>query len=389
MGKMMNRREFLRTAAALPLMGALPAQATAASKNGKRGPRVLVLVKLAGGNDGLNTLIPYTDPLYYQLRPSIALPKHRLADIGDNYSLNPHINVIKPWWDAGNMAWIQGVGYPHNDLSHFRSGDIWEMAVDAVGGYSESGWLGRYLPECKIGLHGIVIGDQAGPMAGKDCNTVTMKSPQAFLSQMSLLDDITPVGINPALAHITNVQHQLHDAGEQLREKLTRPVSLGVQFSTSQFGRDLESVATMILSGVDAAVYMVTLDGFDTHSHQNRTQNNLLHHLAGGLNSFAQSMKQAGRWDDVMLMTYSEFGRRVEENHGKGTDHGAASVQLVMGGKVRGGFYGDRPNLKDLDRDGNLPYSTDFRSVYSTVVQRWLDGKPDASWKSFSTLPFV
>lgn len=380
----MNRREFLGMTALLPFMGSLPIQALAA--NTRSNQRILVLVKLAGGNDGLNTLIPYTDPLYYQYRPSIGVPKHQVLDIGQNYGLNPYLKVLKPWWDKGNMAWVQGVGYPRSDLSHFRSIEIWETATDA-GNYAETGWLGSLLPGCKPGLHGIAIGDNSGPLAGKDCNTIAMESPQAFLSQIKLLDDMPPVNTNPVLAHVTNVHHQLYAAGEQLSTKLQRPAALDVNFSTSEVGRDLEAVAKMILSGVDAAVYLVTLDGFDTHTNQHNVQSQLLQHLAGALDSFAQAMQRGGRWNDVLLMTYSEFGRRVQENHGKGTDHGAASVQLVMGGKVRGGIYGDKPDLGQLDADGNLQHTVDFRSVYSTLAKRWLaQANP---WEKFGTLPFV
>ncbi len=377
----MKRREFLGMAALLPFMGLLPEQAAAAA-----GQRVLVLVKLAGGNDGLNTLIPYTDPLYYQLRPKIAVPKHKVLDIGQGMAINPYMSVLKPNWEAGEMAFVQGVGYPHCNLSHFRSCDVWETAVSA-NEYAEEGWLARVLQNDKSGLHGIVIGESMGPLAGKDCNTIAMQSPETFLSQVDLINDIQPTRQTPALAHLTNVQRQLHDAGQQLGSKLQRPAALGVNFSTSDIGRDLGSVAKMILSGVDATVYMVTLDGFDTHSNQINTQSNLLYRLAGALDSFAKSMKKGGRWDDVMVMTYSEFGRRVEENHGAGTDHGTASVQMVMGGKIRGGIYGDAPRLNDLDVDGNLHHTQDYRKVYSTIAQNWL--RQRNPWGSYGTIPFV
>lgn len=380
----MNRREFMGMAALLPWLGALPAEVLAAPARPPQ--RIVVLVKLAGGNDGLNTLIPHNDPLYYQHRPTIALRKHQIIDIGETHSLNPYLKALKPWWDKGNMAWVQGVGYPHSALSHFRSSDIWETGV-AANQYADAGWLGSLLPGCKPGLHGIAIGDDSGPISGKGCNTIAMQSPQSFLSQINLLEDIQPVATNAVLAHVTNVHHQLYAAGEQLSTKLQRPVPLGVNFSTSQLGRELEAVAQMILTGVDAAVYMVTLDGFDTHSNQSAVQSNLLHQLAGALDSFAQAMQRGGRWNDVMLMTYSEFGRRVQENYGKGTDHGTASVQLVMGGKVRGGIYGDAPDLSQLDGDGNVQHTVDFRAVYGTVSQRWL-GQPNP-WAKFGTLPFV
>lgn len=378
----MNRREFLGMAASLPLLGLFPSQAAIAGAN----PRILVLVKLAGGNDGLNTLIPHTDPLYYQYRPNIAVLKHQVLDIGQGQGMNPYFKALLPYWEVGEMAWVQGVGYPRYDMSHFRSNDIWETGVSSAE-YTESGWLERVLPGYKDGLHGIILGESVGPMAGKDCCTLAMQSPQMFLSQLNLLEDVQPSNINPALAHLTNVQHQLYSAGRQLEQKLEHSPTLGGNFSTSEIGRDLESVAKMVVSGVDAAVYLVTLDGFDTHTNQVNTQSNLLHHLGGGLDSFAQAMKRAGRWNDVLVVTYSEFGRRVQENHGKGTDHGAASVQLVMGGKVRGGIYGDMPPLNDLDYEGNLQHTVDYRSVYGTLVQSWW-GQPNP-WGKLGTLPFV
>ena len=387
----MNRREFLGMAATLPWLslgtaGGLMAASSATQAAGNN-QRVLVLVKLAGGNDGLNTLIPLQNyEQYRQYRPTIAVPRHQILDIGQGMGMNPYLRLLKPYWDAGQVAWVQGVGYPHNDLSHFRSTDIWESGVGA-GEYSEIGWLGHVVPQCKSGLHGIVIGDSMGPLAGKDCNAVAMQSPQSFLSQAQLLTDVAPTNRNPALLHLTNVQHQLYGAASQLSQRLVRPAQLGVSFAAGEFGRDLESVATMILNGVDATVYMVTLDGFDTHTNQVNTQSNLLNQLSKGLDSFAQAMQRGGRWKDVLLVTYSEFGRRVQENHGRGTDHGAASVQLLMGGSVRGGLYGETPNLQQLDHDGNLVYAVDFRAVYSTVAQRWL--RQASPWQQFGALPLV
>ena len=387
----MNRREFLGMAATLPWLslgtaGGVMTTASAVQAAGNN-QRILVLVKLAGGNDGLNTLIPLQNyEQYRQYRPTIAVPRHQILDIGQGMGMNPYLRLLKPYWDAGQVAWVQGVGYPHNDLSHFRSTDIWESGVGA-GEYSEIGWLGHVVPQCKSGLHGIVIGDSMGPLAGKDCNAVAMQSPQSFLSQAQLLTDVAPTNRNPALLHLTNVQHQLYGAASQLSQRLVRPAQLGVSFAAGEFGRDLESVATMILNGVDATVYMVTLDGFDTHTNQVNTQSNLLNQLSKGLDSFAQAMQRGGRWKDVLLVTYSEFGRRVQENHGRGTDHGAASVQLLMGGNVRGGLYGETPNLQQLDHDGNLVYTVDFRSVYSTVAQRWL--RQASPWRQFGALPLV
>lgn len=389
----MNRRDFLALAGGVPLVGMAPSlvEAKVAANNNKKraaGQRILVLVKLEGGNDGLNTLIPYQDPLYYQKRPTIAVPRHKAIPLEKNMAMNPYMKAIKPIWDRGDVAWIQDIGYKNQDLSHFRSIDIWEQAVNA-NEHSEQGWLSHVVPRYKKGLHGIILGEGSlGALAGKDCNTVAMQSPEVFLSQVSLVDDIQHrVQGNPALKHLVNVQQQLFSAGDQLKSQMRSPRPLGVPFSTSTFGRRMESVAKMIINGVDAAVYKVTHGGFDTHVKQHDTQSNLLQHLSVGLASFEAAMRKHGLWNDVLVMTYSEFGRRVQENHGRGTDHGAASVQLAMGGRVNGGIYGDNPRLHDLDVMGNLPAHTDFRSLYSSVSQRWF--RQPHPWKQHSPILFV
>lgn len=391
----MYRRDFLKLAGSASVAGLTPdvlwaagqAQQSAAVK-----PRKLVLVRLKGGNDGLNTLIPLFDYKKYQeLRPTISMPQHIrkfeqnvLADSG--MSLNPYMDKLKPWC-ADDVAWIQGVGYSRPILSHFESGDVWDMA--APSGKASKGWLAHVLPGYQDNLHGIILGDELGPMAGKDCYAIAMKSPEVFVSQVELFKNAKKSSKtnNPALMHLAKIQSQVVNAGEELVTKMTRPKQVGHGFANSKLGRQMESVAKMIINGISAPVYIVELDGFDTHANQLNAQNHNLSYLADALDSFATAMKRHGHWDDVLVMTYSEFGRRVAENHGRGTDHGAASVQLVMGGKVNGGVYGERPNLHRLDAQGNLPMTTDFRQVYSTITQRWL-GQPNP-WRQFGTLPFV
>ncbi len=399
----MNRRGFLKLAGALPVAGLLPELAWAAERKTKnkteaseklvsssKRQKAVVLIKLAGGNDGLNTLVPQRDYSQYAKYRSLAkVPEHKLKEfpLDNGMSVNPYMTSLRRWWEEGDLAWIQGVGYPHGVLSHFRSSDIWETATSAFE-HSEIGWLAQVLPQYKQGLHGIILGEGLGPMAGKDCHTIAMQSPQVFLSQVDLVEDIQPIDRgSPALRHVVNIQHQLHDAGKQLREKMSNPQHLA-GFSTSVLGRKLESVAQMILNNVDTAVYKVEHSGYDTHANQINVHNNLLFELAAALNSFGETMKQHGRWDDVIVMTYSEFGRRVQENRGGGTDHGTASVQLVMGGRVSGGrVFGENPRLKDLDGDGNLYMTTDFRAVYGTLASRWFG--VNNPWSGFGAVPFV
>lgn len=377
----MKRRNFLKLGAGLSA-GYLTPNLAKANNN----QRILLLIKLAGGNDGLNTLIPYQDPLYYKLRPNIAIPKHLVLPLEKKMGLNPYLKTLIPWWKRGNLAFIQGIGYKHQELSHFSSMDIWETA-SYPNQYQTDGWLSHILPKYKKGLHGIAIDKSSPALAGKNCNAITMQSPEVFLSQVSLVEDIEPLHQTPALQHLSQVQHQLYQSGQQIKHKIQSPKTLNIPFSTSHFGRQLESVAKMIVQNIDCSVYTIELGGFDTHVNQINTQSNLLHHLAVGLSSFAQVMHRAGKWNNVLVATYSEFGRRVKENHGKGTDHGAANSHIIMGGRVRGGIYGELPNFKELDQYLNLKSSLDFRSLYNTLAKYWWH--QSNPWQHYKTLPII
>lgn len=383
----MKRRDFLQYSALLPFAGYLNnADALVGSQN----KRVVVLVELAGGNDGLNTLVPYNDKVYQRLRPTLKLSKSQVTPIGQDMGMHPSLKPLLKHWNNKDLAWIQGVGYPHPDRSHFRSGDIWHTASNADQ-YLNTGWAARMFGNQRSGsnqLNGVVIGDNLGPMQGKSARTIAMKKPETFMQQAKLIDKVDHVSANKSLSHIIDIQHQLTGA-KGLVEKCRHIRHLDRHFKAHPFHNDLKAVAKMIVGEVGASVYKVTLSGFDTHASQAQIHKNLLHYLADGLDSFASAMNSTGHWDNVLVMTYSEFGRRVEENLNGGTDHGAASVQLVMGGKVNGKrLHGQRPNLSHLDRhDGDLHHTTDFRSLYSTVAGRWLNKQNH--WRGHREVRFV
>ena len=388
----MNRREFLKYAGLISASSAVPllTPELVFATNGQTQNRILVLVELKGGNDGFNTLVPFADPLYYQHRPRIAIEPRHVLPLTKQVGLHPRMKSLLPIWNKGNMAWVEGVGYPNPVLSHFRSMDIWDSASNA-NQVIEAGWLSRVLPNYKRGLHGVALNKgqaQLGPLNASNLNSVTMQNPKTFLSQIKRISDVQPSNLNPAIAHISNTQHQLFGVGEQLATKMgNRPRRSGVRFSKGVLGHSLESVAEMILSGVDSPVYKVTQDGFDTHSGQRGAQDNALYQVANGLASFQQAMQQAGLWNNVLVVTYSEFGRRAKENRGGGTDHGTASSHMVLGGKVRGGIYGRHPNFAQLDANGNVAHTTDFRSIYATIAQRWWNQA--SPWQGLPTLPFI
>lgn len=389
----MNRREFTQLAALMPFAGMLPdlamADAGAASAPTQgltgNGKRILVLVELAGGNDGLNTLIPLTKRAEYdKLRPTLAQKKS--IDIGDGVGMHTSLKKLMPYWEEGEMSWIQSVGYPTPDRSHFRSIDIWETASSSDQQRTD-GWLSLALPKKEKGLQGVVVGSGLGPMTGKDCRAVAMHDPRTFLAQADLVKQVNHKSTNPSLAHVIDVQQQLHGA-KALLKRSARVRHIDKYFRPSNFNNDLKSVAKMIVGGADAMVYKVTLPGFDTHAGQAVTHQNQLSYLAEGLHSFSRAMKSSRMWDDVLVMTYSEFGRSIKENLSGGTDHGTAAPQLVMGGKVKGGqLYGDRADLQNLDSEGDLNYSTDFRAIYATVAQSWWG--QENPWEQHSPIDFV
>lgn len=381
----MNRRDFLQFAS-LTMAGSMFPGVDLLAEARQSG-KIVVLVHLDGGNDGFNTLVPYADEAYYALRPKIAIKDRHVIKLQDGFGMHPQLKPLEQYWKGGELAWVQGLGYPNAILSHFKSLDVWESG--SVNRHSQ-GWLADVLPKYKQGLHGVVMGGAVGGnriMKGSELNAVTMQNPKSFIKAASRIDDIAISRRNPAIAHVSNVQHQLHQVGKQISERVgSSPKAVPGRFS-GELGHGLEAVAQMILSGVDAPVYKVRQDGFDTHAGQVTAQSNALFQLANGLHSFAHVMKQKGKWNNIIVVTYSEFGRRAKENRGQGTDHGTASAHLVMGGGVKRGIYGKHPDMTRLDGNGNVAHTTDFRSLYATLSERvWRQGNP---WRGHASLPFV
>ena len=372
----MNRREFMQYASLTPLAGSIPsvlandkAHARQLSKSLQRPDRIVLMVELKGGNDGLNTLVPFEDPLYYDLRPKIAI-RNAIPLEGD-LGLNPYLKPLWNLWKEGNMAWVQGVGYPKASRSHFYSADIWESG--SLDGKGTEGWISKTLSRNKQGLNGIVLGDNnLGPMSGEQGRSVAMLNSKEFLKQTKYLNKESFKTDNDALSHMLNVQNQINLAAELLEDRMTNARPSPIQFPNTTFGRSLAQVDKMITNGIHLPVYKVTLDGFDTHARQRNVHNNLMNHLSLGLSAFAKSMKHHKLWNNVLVVTYSEFGRRARENGSLGTDHGSGSVNMVLGGAIKGGLYGKNPSLKEEDLvNGDLAHNVDFREIYATIAQRW------------------
>jgi uncharacterized protein (DUF1501 family) len=369
-----DRRNFLKVAAAMPL-AALPATlagnvAWAAPPAGANYRNLVVLIELKGGNDGLNTVIPYANAAYYALRPKLAIARDQVLTLTDSAGLHPALAPLLPFWKNKELAVLQGVGYPEPNLSHFRSIEIWDTASSSEQ-YLQDGWLTRAFSAAPIPrsfvADGVIIGSpDLGPLAGGGTRAIALTNTEQFLRQARLA---TPEGQsrNKALAHILKVEADIMQAASHLSANR----AFRTEFPTTGFGNAMRTAAQVIANQAGVAVVRVTLSGFDTHSGQPGTQARLLGELAGGIVALKGALDELDRWNSTLLLTYAEFGRRPKENLSNGTDHGTSSVHFALGGRVAGGLYGEQPALDLLSGDGNPGYAIDFRNVYATVLDRW------------------
>ncbi len=364
-GLKLTRRDLFRLAASAAVLAALP---TAAFMGG-RNRRLLVLVDLKGGNDGLNTLAPYRDRTYREARPTLALKPEEVIDTGQGFGMHPALRPLAPLWEAGEMAWVHGLGYAPPNRSHFRSIDIWNSASTEKGG-ADTGWLARVLPR-DMPLHGIALDGRAGPLKGAP-NVLQMDRLDAFLRLGKNLRAIAAQVDNPALEHVLRVWNRVSRNAKRLAEALKTVKVPAETFPNTPLGRQMMDAARLAASGLPLPVVKVRLNGFDTHAGQKQTHAERLEMLAGALRAFADTMRAMGRWNDVLVVTYSEFGRRVAENASKGTDHGTAAAHFLLGGRVRGGHHGTPPGLEKLD-NGDLIHTADFRALYHTLATDWLE----------------
>ncbi|HEY3280781.1 MAG TPA: DUF1501 domain-containing protein [Armatimonadota bacterium] len=392
----LSRRDFLRSTLWLSASCAASslfersafAQAASQSQTGK----TLVVLQLTGGNDGLNTVIPYADDLYYKLRPSLAYGRDSVILLSDTVGLNPSLSKLRSYWDQGNLAVVQGVGYPKPNRSHFESMDIWHSADPT--NRTATGWLGRYLDELhdtRGGLQGLSLGDALphALIAGATLTT-SVQNLDGFQVQtdehnyhkdrpamVRALQDlfVKQAGDGDALTALRQSSAQVFDDADRFQEslKLYKP-AVAYPAGDGGLGRSLQQIAQLIVTDSPARVYYTFLDGFDTHAGQKNQHGPLLGRLAAAVDAFFTDLRLQKRANDVVLLAFSEFGRRAKENGSKGkegTDHGKASVVFLLGDGVKGGLYGAYPSLSDLD-DGDLVFNTDFRSIYASLLDRWM-----------------
>jgi uncharacterized protein (DUF1501 family) len=361
--------------------------AQAAQKN------TLVVVQMAGGNDGLNTVVPYADGLYHQMRPTLALSlSNGLLPLNERLALHSTLKPLLPLWQRQKLAIVEGVGYDNPSLSHFQAMDIWQT-LD-LSGHGSAGWLGKYVAGLtdKDGhpFQSLAVGTtlpmalqainapvpvlanpqqyrlQADPTAGQAGNSPEDPRLQALLKLYNTYPQSAPYA-----ALLSPTAQNFVDGSKQLQTATQHYTAMGPYDPKDPFAQGLKVLAEVIVNELGLRVGYVTLGGFDTHSDQAKRQETLLAHLATGLSAFYADLAAHGKADDVVVMTWSEFGRRVHENASAGTDHGTAAPLFVLGNAVTGGLYGEPPDLGNLDDYGNLHHSVDFRSVYATVLT-WL-----------------
>lgn len=417
-----TRREFLRTgvlggAAAWTVptflantFGALDAAArdSAVQTTTGRDGTILVVLQMAGGNDGLNTVAPFANDDYHRARPRLGLGAKDVLKLNDQLGLHGNLAGFKDLFDGGNLSIVQGVGYPNPNRSHFRSTDIWATASDS-NKYEKHGWIGRYFDSACAGADptvGVAVGRQMPlAFAATASKGVAVDNPDnyRFVStergMAAEADDKSYRALNQpemeqaasgdtigAIAGGSRTQGSPLDFLErtaldaQVSSDRIRAVSAKgankAEYPQSQLANSLRLVGRLIAGGMGTRIYYVSQGGYDTHTNQQPAQERLLRELGDSVKAFVADLKAQGNFDRVLLMTFSEFGRRVAENANSGTDHGAASSMFVVGGKVKAGLLGRYPSLAPADLlNGDLAHTVDFRSVYAGVLEQWLGTK--------------
>ncbi len=395
----LSRRQFLNTSlssSTLVAMGSatIPtflSRSASAARDAKGGDRVLVVVQLLGGNDGLNTVVPHGIDGYDRGRRALRIPAGQVHKITGEIGLHPSMGAMAKLLERGRLAIVQGVGYPNPDRSHFRSMEIWETARQENDAKAlETGWLGRVLDASAgrpgadpAGLH---VGGGSMPLAMRSKKTEVpsvdgLESYQLQLAgteaernaergALNQLAGIDRRGDDPLLGFISRTTLSAYESSSRL-EQLAKKKQGGPKYPNFGLARRLELIAQIIKAGFSTRIFYTSLDGFDTHANQLGTHAALLLELSDSIAAFDDDLTAAGQADRVALFTFSEFGRRVQENASLGTDHGAAAPLFFVGPTAKPGLFGAHPSLDDLD-DGDLKSHTDFRRVYSTIVTDWL-----------------
>jgi uncharacterized protein (DUF1501 family) len=366
------------------------ARALAQTPLGGNDDRVLVIVNFQGGNDGLNTVVPFGSPAYYANRPTLGVPANDVLRLDAMVGLNPVLKPLKAMYDAGDVAIVQGVGYPNPDFSHFRSTEIWQTSAPTE--YLSTGWLGRYLDSAGLPpenlFNAVALADVLPELlvANRvDVPAIAQLNGYGLVSDRrggvgrdefhAFAQDAQVPFRSPYLAQVAEIEDHAQRGAEELPQLIAGYQSQATYPATA-IGRSLALAAQIVGTKLGTRVLYVQHGSFDTHTTQKATQDRLLADFADAISAFYTDLKAHGNDKRVLTVTFSEFGRRVAENASRGTDHGTASPLFAIGGGIKGGLYGAQPSLDDLDH-GNLKFTTDFRSVYAALLEHWLE-RPSA-----------
>jgi uncharacterized protein (DUF1501 family) len=363
------------------------------------GDKVLVVLQMSGGNDGLNTVIPVRNDIYYKSRPKLAIEKGKALSLTDEASIHPSLVGFKELFDDGNMGILSSVGYPNPDRSHFRSMDIWQTATDS-NRYSTTGWIGRYLDAqctaCDKPTQVLEIDDVLSlALKGDNMKGIAFQDPQRLYNTShqkyfkDVLEGHNASESNPTIEYLYKTMAEtLSGADYIFQESKLRPSKQ--EYPKTKLGKNFQTIASLICSDINTKVYYLSVGSFDTHVNQQNAQQRLFTEMSDSIKAFVADLKSNNRFQDVLLMSFSEFGRRVSQNASGGTDHGTANTMFLIGGGLKQkGLINALPNLNDLDQ-GDLKYQIDFKNVYATVLGKWL-GADDGHilGKSYDHLDFV
>jgi len=396
-----KRRDFIKASALASTSILAPNFLNAFTKTRSyrsRSGKILIVVQLSGGNDGLNTVVPYQNDIYYRSRPRLGINKQEVLKLNSDQGLNPVMKSLQSLYDEGLVSIINAVGYPNPDRSHFRSMDIWHTASDSKE-YLQTGWLGRYLDHachnCQQPYHALEIDDSLSlAMKGAERNGFAMSKPQQLRRAannrfLKAVAQSTHEHEHEQVAYLYKTMIDSQSSAQYLFEQ-SKVHQAKENYPNTPFGRDLRQIAELITADTDTQVYYVSLTGFDTHANQKNVQARLLQQYADGIRALVKDLKRNDLLKDTLIMTFSEFGRRVQQNASNGTDHGTANNLFLIGEQLqKPGFFNAAPDLSTLD-DGDLLYQVDFRNIYATILDKWLDSSaPQILKQQFAPLDLL
>ncbi|WP_209388961.1 DUF1501 domain-containing protein [Chryseobacterium sp. RR2-3-20] len=389
---LIKRRDFLKISSLASASLLLPGFLKSMTFEGALNPtqKKLIVLQFTGGNDGLNTIIPIKNDIYFRERNKIAIQDS--LKLNDETGINPALSYFKNLYDSGELSVMNNVGYPNPDKSHFRSMDIWQSASRSDE-YLDTGWIGRFLDEecyrCQHPTQALEVDDMLSlALKGENNKAFAFKDPKK-LYQTSQEKYFKSIYDHHHSHDDETVSYLYHTLGSTINNAdyifdKSKSVKTAEDYPNTKLGKDFKTVASLIKSDINTQVYYLSIGSFDTHVNQNERQQKLFEEINGAVESFVADMKKNGLFDDILLMTFSEFGRRVAQNASNGTDHGTANQMFfISGGLKKKGLLNDLPNLEKLN-DGDLIYTEDFRKVYATVLKKWLsaDSSKILGWKN-------